>query len=1525
MSDASEINELDGLSPERSYGEYSDEEADSRDTRHHQYSSDEDEEEEDDADMQNDGFVVDDDEPDEEEERRRRRREKRKKKRRLLEQEAEQDMLDDEDLALVAENTYGEVKAPRLKRLKRGRARRAMDDDELQAELDDLTGTGANEAEADEFATRPVRHDDLGLFDNEMDELDQDDFRAARRAERMGHADTSTEYADELDEGPRVHPGAERTGAMASFLSEGLDAIDDDTWLELQEIFGTGEEYAFAMEPPIDQDAMGVKALEDVFEPAELEAKMMTQRDEEIRTTDIPERMQMRAASSDMLRPLSEEEIEEETTWVMRQLNVRLARQEAQREHRREKDTDDDVFKQADFANEQFVAAVLSVLKLLSQDFFEVPFIVKHRREVFVTTESVDPGSVEEPPTHEWLTEDDIWQLYDYDLQFRGFLSARRSVQNTVRRLCGEGADSERVISADDELYASQMLSTAETVENISDVSEWLHARYASVIQKWTQSQAGPKRARNVGLWEQARRNGTEEFAKRFGITAQQIGDNIRDPDRHAVDADAEPPEEAARRLVGTELASPELALRAAKATYAHMIALDPQIRRFVRQFCVDNAGVIVRPTERGLREITHEEHPAFAFKFLKQKPVTAFVGAQFMELQRAVNEGLLRMQFSVSGKYRFSSKDMSRDDAVFTADRDESARLVAMQLSVAGSDLWESARSEAVTAAMRDHVLPQIWRETAQRLQQQASEYVAAACQREIEQRINMAPPRTERMRPEEQPRIAVVGSGFAASARGTLRIVVVDEHGDVTETHAADSLRDGSNGAATLLAILARQAADIVAVSGLAMATRRVHDDVRTVVDSHCARSGDDVMVTYANDEAARVWWDSAAACAELPSLGREERYCVAVARTLQDAPAVYAGLGRDVLQLALHPAQRNVENTVLMAAVERALVNVINRVGVDINGLALHAHKRAVLAYVSGLGPRKAHAILSGITPDHLLESRSDLVTQRLCTRTVFVNCVSFLRVHPSVVDVLDGTRIHPEDYDLARKMAVDALDIEDDDADDPRAKRKRDKPSRYVSEVMRRSPERLDELDLVKYADELKKIMHVYKLGTLKFIKHELQNPHADPRPSFEPPSPEQVLQMLTGERVGETLREDGLTMVSATVVRVQPRFAIARLDSGLEGFIGVANIADYRVEEASDELSPGQMVAAVVKRIDLDRMSLDLSLRRSDIDAACASNREPVPDSSHVDPFFDLDTETALRERARAQQRQSTARLRTVPHPLFKPLSGREAEQYLAARPRGDCVIRPSSRGPDHIAITWKVGDGLFQHIDVREENKPHAAALGLSFTVGDLSYSDLDELIALHVDPIARRLDEVRRSPKFYDPESDPLYASEPLADVLGANDYSAEYRERRLALWEKRVARHLDTLAQSTGRGAYCVSLSLAKPGALVLAFKPTPTHRGIIKWTARVEPNEFKLGERGRYPDIAGLINGFKMMQTKPQQSSRSSASRSSQGANPPSGSSSDGRSGGRGGRWGGTSSWGAQQQPSSAQWGSAGSGWN
>ncbi|KAJ1963272.1 Transcription elongation factor spt6, partial [Dipsacomyces acuminosporus] len=1302
------------------------------------YDDDDDEEDDDEDDnddeLRRDGFVVDDDEIEEQvsedESRRRKKKKKKKKKRRHAEREGAQadddDILDEEDLALVAENTnqgsYTPSSGSRFKRLKRGTARKTIHDDDdaddLRAELNDLVDDGGDEDRdlprdryrrrddgySDEEDDRPrggyddlsmdrrqnEYDDDLGLFgnDDEEDRLPEDDFRSSRRRDRgrgdrgdagvdddlRGRSARREGYEDDELGDARASTG-QREGAMGGYFDT-LEGVDEDTWMELQDIFGNGEEYAFAMEAmQDDQGTYKQKTLADVFEPAELEAKMLTQRDEDIRTTDIPERMLMRARGSDALRSLSEDEIEEETTWVVRQLHSWLVRQadiksrtndasgssnawgaEDQSAFGHEQGSEQaaeipSLFKHADFMNERFLAAILSVLKLLSQDFYEVPYIARHRREVFVTPISADgkPSAStddqgEEVPTREWLSNDDLWKLYDFDEQFRGFLACRRHLENMLRRLKGEGIDeanedgapAESAISAEDQKYVAELIASASRVEDITDITDWLQMHYSAVIRSWKQQRAEFKRPRSLGLWEQAKREGLDKFIDKVGITARQVGENINSPGSHAV-AEHEPmvrPSDAAQEFVGTNFVNTDVVLRAGKSVLAHTLAADPQIRRFVREYCEKNASVVTRPTDRGLREITHEEHPAFAIKFLRQKPVAEFANsAQFLVIEKSLQDGLIRMEFSLTNEYKFDNRNWRHDDEVFDADKERTAQVLSTQIDKhiqsdamhEAAEAWNKLRREAVFTAVYEHLLPQMWRETTQKLHQQAFEFVSDSCRRALERRISVQPARNSRMLPGEKPRVVVVaGGGFDASSRGSLRIVYVNEHGKFVEYFTADSMRrsggfddsaPSGDGIAPLLDLLSHQTIEVVAVAGMTLQTKRLFEDVQEAVNDHCSRSGDDIVVTYANDEVARLWWDCEQAREEFPGLRKEERYCVSVARTLQDPALEYASLGRGILNLALHPAQRDVDQDVLFTIVERAFVNVINKVGVDINELAVYPHKQCALQYVSGLGPRKAQGIINKIGPgEKMLEARSDLVVKRLCTRTVFINCASFLRIRPAAMDILDDTRIHPEDYDLARKMALDALDIEDDDDDDEdssgrRGRKKADGPSRYVTEVMRRSPEKLDELDLVKYAEELKRLLDVHKLETLKFIKHEMQHPNDDPREEFKQPTDKEVLAMLTGEVVGNTLKEDGTCLVAGTIVRVQPRFAIAKLDSGIEGFINIANVSDKMIDKVSDELAPGQAIVGVVKRIDLEKMSLDLSIKQSEVGAVRESAQQ----------------------------------------------------------------------------------------------------------------------------------------------------------------------------------------------------------------------------------------------------------------------------------------------------------------------------
>lgn len=52
-------------------------------------------------------------------------------------------------------------------------------------------------------------------------------------------------------------------------------------------------------------------------------------------------------------------------------------------------------------------------------------------------------------------------------------------------------------------------------------------------------------------------------------------------------------------------------------------------------------------------------------------------------------------------------------------------------------------------------------------------------------------------------------------------------------------------------------------------------------------------------------------------------------------------------------------------------------------------------------------------------------------------VFINCAGFIKIDTSAfsdsteeyTDVLDASRVHPETYEWARKMAIDALEYDD----------------------------------------------------------------------------------------------------------------------------------------------------------------------------------------------------------------------------------------------------------------------------------------------------------------------------------------------------------------------------------------------------------------------------------------------------------------------------------------------------------------
>lgn len=79
-------------------------------------------------------------------------------------------------------------------------------------------------------------------------------------------------------------------------------------------------------------------------------------------------------------------------------------------------------------------------------------------------------------------------------------------------------------------------------------------------------------------------------------------------------------------------------------------------------------------------------------------------------------------------------------------------------------------------------------------------------------------------------------------------------------------------------------------------------------------------------------------------------------------------------------------------------------------------------------------------------------------------VFFLLSNFPHSTDSYIEVLDGSRVHPETYEWARKMAVDALEY-DESAEDAN-------PAGALEEILE-NPERLKDLDLDAFAEELER--------------------------------------------------------------------------------------------------------------------------------------------------------------------------------------------------------------------------------------------------------------------------------------------------------------------------------------------------------------------------------------------------------------------------------------------------------------------
>jgi transcription elongation factor SPT6 len=569
-------------------------------------------------------------------------------------------------------------------------------------------------------------------------------------------------------------------------------------------------------------------------------------------------------------------------------------------------------------------------------------------------------------------------------------------------------------------------------------------------------------------------------------------------------------------------------------------------------------------------------------------------------------------------------------------------------------------------------------------------------------------------------------------------ISLVFLDEAGRLREHTRIDNLNDFEH-QDEFRDFVRRRKPDVIAIGGFSVATTKLSSQIKetlhvtlaedgTFVNPNEAQEFSRVTITYVLDEIARKYQHSKRVGDEFAAFSPVIKYCIGLARYLQNPLNEYAALGSNITAITFEEEyQHLIPAEKLLTALERVLLDCVNRIGVDINRAVTDPYYQHLLPYVCGLGPRKAQALVKNIgslvspfitlLSNYVLISlqggnllnRDQFVKASLLTTKIFLNAAGFLRIpqessfsKPSkarhaddsdIQDPLDNTRIHPEDYDLARKMATDALELDEEDIHG-------EHPSHVVSLIMEDDDNvrKLDELNLDEFAISLMDSGGDRKRHTLNLIRSELIRPFGDNRRPLSRPTDWEVVTMLSGE-TERTLR--GGLIVSVFVLWLRQSTVGIRLDSGLEGVVQAPYLTDddsATPVRADNFVKKGQTIAAVIVAVGLDlahdSIIVELSARPADVQKGDSQFRRVKHDECWNYSRWERDKELQERKK-RAEVDRSR---RVIKHPNFHNFNSQEAEAYLDRQERGDVAIRPSSKGMNHLAVTWKVDDKLFQHI-----------------------------------------------------------------------------------------------------------------------------------------------------------------------------------------------------------------------------------
>ncbi|MBC7753670.1 MAG: RNA-binding transcriptional accessory protein [Moraxellaceae bacterium] len=408
------------------------------------------------------------------------------------------------------------------------------------------------------------------------------------------------------------------------------------------------------------------------------------------------------------------------------------------------------------------------------------------------------------------------------------------------------------------------------------------------------------------------------------------------------------------------------------------------------------------------------------------------------------------------------------------------------------------------------------------------------------------------------ENVRKVLLGSPYGAKCilgvdpglRTGCKIALIDKGGNFVSHTVMHTLSDGAEQKAkTLLNEVTKQ----ITIEAIAVGNGTAGRETEIFLKKVLKEIGKDAIpVIMVNESGASVYSASDVARGEFPDLDITVRGAISIARRLQDPLAELVKI--DPKSIGVGQYQHDVNQSSLKKGLEAVVESCVNNVGVDVNTAS-----SSLLAYVSGIGPGLATAVVEYRKKNGLFQDRSELSKIPRFSQKIYEQAAGFLRI-PSGKVFLDSTGIHPERYAAVRDMASD-LNVNINQLIGEGAKKLLSARTKWASIV-----------------------------GEFTFddIVKELEKPGRDPRDPFK------VFNFKDDIFEVKDLKEG---MICPGLVTNVTNFG-AFVDIGVhqDGLVHISELAHKFVEDPRKVVNPGDQVTVRVLKVDLAKNQIALSMK-----------------------------------------------------------------------------------------------------------------------------------------------------------------------------------------------------------------------------------------------------------------------------------------------------------------------------------------